>query len=113
MAAAATPVPPRPEMAATPTTTTVTTTEVRGGAGPAPARSGINGAFPQPDRAMTRKTILNDSHPALGARMVDFGGWDMPIHYGSRIDDHHPDRRHVGSLDVSHLTLVHLHGVHT
>ena len=37
---------------------------------------------------MTRKTILNDSHRALGAKMVDFGGWDMPIHYGSQIDEH-------------------------
>ena len=36
---------------------------------------------------MTQKTILNDAHRALGAKMVDFGGWDMPIHYGSQIED--------------------------
>ena len=59
---------------------------------------------------MTRKTILNDSHRALGARMVDFGGWDMPIHYGSQIDEHHQVRRDAGMFDVSHMTVVDLHG---
>ena len=34
---------------------------------------------------MTKQTILNATHRALGAKMVDFGGWDMPIHYGSQI----------------------------
>ncbi len=38
---------------------------------------------------MTEKTVLNDTHRALGARMVDFGGWDMPINYGSQIEEHH------------------------
>ena len=59
---------------------------------------------------MTRKTVLNDSHRALGARMVDFGGWDMPIHYGSQIDEHHQVRRDAGMFDVSHMTVVDLHG---
>lgn len=59
---------------------------------------------------MTRKTILNDSHRALGARMVDFGGWDMPIHYGSQIEEHHQVRRDAGMFDVSHMTVVDLHG---
>jgi aminomethyltransferase len=59
---------------------------------------------------MTRKTILNDSHRGLGARMVDFGGWDMPIHYGSQIDEHHQVRRDAGMFDVSHMTVVDLHG---
>ena len=59
---------------------------------------------------MTRKTILNDSHRALGARMVDFGGWDMPIHYGSQIDEHHQVRRDAGMFDVSHMTVVDLAG---
>ena len=59
---------------------------------------------------MTRKTILNDSHRALGARMVDFGGWDMPIHYGSQIDEHHQVRRDAGMFDVSHMTVIDLHG---
>ncbi len=59
---------------------------------------------------MTSKTILNDTHRALGAKMVDFGGWDMPIHYGSQIDEHHQVRRDVGMFDVSHMTVVDLEG---
>jgi len=59
---------------------------------------------------MTRKTILNDSHRALDAKMVDFGGWDMPIHYGSQIEEHHQVRRDAGMFDVSHMTVVDLSG---
>ena len=62
---------------------------------------------------MTRKTILNDAHRALGARMVDFGGWDMPLHYGSQVDEHHQVRRDAGMFDVSHMTVVDLHGGRT
>ena len=59
---------------------------------------------------MTRKTRLNDTHRAMGAKMVDFGGWDMPIHYGSQIDEHHQVRRDAGMFDVSHMTVVDLEG---
>jgi len=59
---------------------------------------------------MTLKTVLNDTHRALGAKMVDFGGWDMPIHYGSQLDEHHLVRREAGMFDVSHMTVVDLHG---
>jgi aminomethyltransferase len=59
---------------------------------------------------MTQKTILNETHRALGAKMVDFGGWDMPIHYGSQIDEHHIVRRDAGMFDVSHMTVVDLAG---
>ena len=59
---------------------------------------------------MNQKTVLNDSHRALGAKMVDFGGWDMPIHYGSQIDEHHQVRRDAGMFDVSHMTVVDLRG---
>ena len=59
---------------------------------------------------MTQKTIYNDSHRAHGAKMVDFGGWDMPIHYGSQIDEHHQVRRDAGMFDVSHMTVLDLHG---
>ena len=59
---------------------------------------------------MTNKTILNDTHRALGAKMVDFGGWDMPIHYGSQLDEHHLVRRDAGMFDVSHMTVVDLTG---
>ncbi len=59
---------------------------------------------------MTQKTILNETHRALGAKMVDFGGWDMPIHYGSQIDEHHLVRQDAGMFDVSHMTVVDLTG---
>ncbi|MBA2238551.1 MAG: glycine cleavage system aminomethyltransferase GcvT [Lysobacter sp.] len=59
---------------------------------------------------MTQKTILNETHRALGAKMVDFGGWDMPIHYGSQIDEHHLVRSGAGMFDVSHMTVVDLRG---
>ncbi|MEO6926487.1 MAG: glycine cleavage system aminomethyltransferase GcvT [Rhodanobacter sp.] len=59
---------------------------------------------------MTEKTVLNATHRALGARMVDFGGWDMPINYGSQIEEHHAVRRDAGMFDVSHMTVVDLHG---
>ncbi|MCB1567240.1 MAG: glycine cleavage system aminomethyltransferase GcvT, partial [Xanthomonadales bacterium] len=59
---------------------------------------------------MTQQTILNATHREAGARMVDFGGWDMPIHYGSQMDEHHQVRSEVGMFDVSHMTVIDLHG---
>jgi aminomethyltransferase len=67
-------------------------------------------SLPQGRAAMTEKTVLNETHRALGARMVDFGGWDMPINYGSQIEEHHAVRRDAGMFDVSHMTVVDLHG---
>ena len=55
---------------------------------------------------MTQKTILNDMHRRLGARMVDFGGWDMPLHYGSQLEEHHAVRSDSGMFDVSHMCAV-------
>ena len=59
---------------------------------------------------MIRTTALNAVHRALGARMVDFGGWDMPLHYGSQIDEHHAVRSGAGMFDVSHMRVVDLQG---
>lgn len=42
--------------------------------------------------------------------MVDFGGWEMPLHYGSQIDEHHHVRRHAGMFDVSHMLNIDIHG---
>ena len=61
---------------------------------------------------MSQKTLYNETHRKLGAKMVDFGGWDMPIHYGSQIDEHHQVRRDAGVFDVSHMTVLDLHGSH-
>ena len=52
---------------------------------------------------MLKKTPLNSAHRALGARMVDFGGWDLPLNYGSQIEEHHAVRRAAGVFDVSHM----------
>ena len=49
-------------------------------------------------------------HRAAGARMVDFGGWDMPVHYGSQIDEHHAVRSDAGMFDVSHMRVVDVDG---
>ncbi|NRR31522.1 glycine cleavage system aminomethyltransferase GcvT [Oxalobacteraceae bacterium] len=60
---------------------------------------------------MTLKaTPLNQAHRAAGARMVDFGGWDMPVNYGSQIEEHHAVRSDVGMFDVSHMCVVDLTG---
>jgi aminomethyltransferase len=60
---------------------------------------------------MTLKTTpLNSAHRAAGAKMVDFGGWDMPVNYGSQIEEHHAVRTDVGMFDVSHMCVVDLEG---
>src|SRR5439155_18642673 len=57
-----------------------------------------------------KQTPLNALHRAAGARMVDFGGWDMPVNYGSQIEEHHAVRRDAGLFDVSHMQVVDLEG---
>jgi aminomethyltransferase len=56
------------------------------------------------------ETPLHAVHRAAGARMVDFGGWDMPVHYGSQIDEHRAVRGDAGMFDVSHMRVVDLEG---
>jgi aminomethyltransferase len=59
---------------------------------------------------MGHKTPLYDTHVAAGARMVDFGGWDMPVNYGSQIEEHHAVRRDAGMFDVSHMLIADVKG---
>ena len=59
---------------------------------------------------MGQKTPLFDAHVASGAKMVDFGGWDMPLHYGSQLEEHHAVREAAGMFDVSHMTVVDIVG---
>jgi aminomethyltransferase len=59
---------------------------------------------------MLKRTPLYDTHVAAGARMVDFGGWEMPVAYGSQIEEHHAVRRHAGMFDVSHMRTVDIEG---
>ena len=62
---------------------------------------------------MGLKTPLYSKHVEAGARIVDFGGWDMPLHYGSQIEEHHAVRKNAGAFDVSHMTVVDLQGEKT
>jgi len=59
------------------------------------------------------RTPLYEAHVAQGAKIVDFAGWDMPIHYGSQIEEHHQVRRAAGMFDVSHMCVVDLRGAKT
>ena len=59
---------------------------------------------------MGSKTPLYDKHVEAGARIVDFGGWDMPLNYGSQKEEHHAVRQKAGMFDVSHMTIVDLKG---
>ena len=59
---------------------------------------------------MGKRTPLYQSHVDAGAKVVDFGGWDMPLHYGSQLEEHHIVRKHAGAFDVSHMTVVDVTG---
>ncbi|MFA7669203.1 MAG: glycine cleavage system aminomethyltransferase GcvT [Burkholderiaceae bacterium] len=60
--------------------------------------------------AVLKQTPLFNAHLAAGARMVDFGGWDMPVAYGSQIEEHHAVRRAAGMFDVSHMLNIDIRG---
>ncbi len=55
---------------------------------------------------MSKRTPLYDSHLEAAAKIVDFAGWDMPLHYGSQLQEHHYVRQDAGVFDVSHMTIV-------
>jgi len=59
---------------------------------------------------MGKRTPLFDLHVAAGGKIVDFAGWEMPIHYGSQIEEHHAVRRDAGMFDVSHMLAIDLTG---
>ena len=59
---------------------------------------------------MGNRTPLYETHVASGAKIVDFGGWDMPLNYGSQIEEHHAVRRDAGMFDVSHMRPVDVRG---
>ncbi len=62
-------------------------------------------------KLMTLQTTpLNAAHRAMGAKMVDFGGWDMPLHYGSQLEEHQQVRNDAGMFDVSHMRVVDMRG---
>lgn len=57
-----------------------------------------------------KTTPLNQTHRDMNAKMVDFGGWDMPLHYGSQLDEHHKVRSDAGMFDVSHMLTLDIEG---
>jgi aminomethyltransferase len=59
---------------------------------------------------MLKQTPLNGEHRRLNARLTDFGGWEMPLHYGSQIEEHHRVRRDAGMFDVSHMLAIDCRG---
>ena len=59
-----------------------------------------------------KRTPLHSAHQALGARFVDFGGWEMPVQYTGIIDEHHAVRQRAGLFDVSHMGEIELRGPH-
>ena len=56
------------------------------------------------------RTPLYETHASAGAKLVDFGGWEMPLNYGSQIEEHHAVRRDAGMFDVSHMRPVDVDG---
>jgi aminomethyltransferase len=59
---------------------------------------------------MNAKTCLYDEHSKLGAKIVDFAGWQMPLHYGSQLEEHHAVRKDAGVFDVSHMAVTDITG---
>ncbi len=59
---------------------------------------------------MSQRTVLFDKHLQYGGKMVDFAGWEMPVNYGSQMEEHHQVRRDAGMFDVSHMVIVDLRG---
>lgn len=57
-----------------------------------------------------KRTPLHEAHRALGAKLVDFGGWEMPLHYGSQVSEHQIVRRRAGMFDVSHMLAIDVTG---
>lgn len=61
-------------------------------------------------KLMLKETSLVNLHKSHGAKLVDFGGWNMPLNYGSQIEEHNAVRSDAGMFDVSHMTVVDITG---
>ena len=56
------------------------------------------------------RTPLFDEHQGMGAAFTDFGGWEMPVRYGSDLDEHHAVRNSAGLFDISHMGEIRIKG---
>ena len=59
---------------------------------------------------MAKRTPFYEAHLKAKAKIVDFAGWDMPLHYGSQLQEHHTVRQNAGMFDVSHMGVVDVQG---
>ena len=59
---------------------------------------------------MLKRTALFEAHQKLGARLIDFGGWEMPVQYTSIVEEHHAVRKAAGMFDISHMGEVTISG---
>ncbi len=59
---------------------------------------------------MPQRTALYDNHLKANAKIVDFAGWEMPINYGSQVQEHNLVRTAAGMFDVSHMVVVDITG---
>lgn len=57
-----------------------------------------------------QRTPLFDAHTKHNGKLVDFGGWELPVNYGSQIDEHHAVRTDAGMFDVSHMLVTDISG---
>src|SRR5215216_684706 len=64
----------------------------------------------QPTAGTLKKSPLHARHRAHGARMVEYGGWDMPVEYSGIVDEHHAVRNRAGLFDVSHMGQIEIAG---
>src|SRR3972149_2891222 len=78
--------------------------------GPRRSRKDTAPPMSQPAPAPLKKTPLNARHRSLGARMVEFGGWDMPVEYAGLTDEHMAVRTRAGLFDVSHMGEIEIAG---
>ena len=69
--------------------------------------------YREDDKRMNKQTPLYEEHLTDGGKLVDFAGWEMPINYGSQIEEHNTVRQDAGMFDVSHMTVVDLTGERT
>ncbi len=67
--------------------------------------------FSEDKMSTLKKTVLHSLHREMGAKMIAFGDWDMPVNYGSQIEEHKKVRSHVGMFDVCHMTVIDLKGL--
>ena len=67
-------------------------------------------AAPAAAPAALRRTPLYDLHRELGAKLIDFGGWEMPVQYAGILEEHRAVRERVGLFDVSHMGEVEVRG---